>query len=391
MAQSSREVGSCIIRIDGQTRAQVSDGQPKDPGSAGQLGLMELARVDTRLDAPAMFSFEFDIRPGSEVGLLDDLGEGKSVEILMGDVGKEEMVLKGEIHYIEPSFRFEGNSSVAVGGYDRSHRLTRGTSSRTWGDGIQSQDLHGTAVRDVIEGAQEIRGTRDALQASSIKSSGTRDTYVPQFNVSDWQFVKGLGHEGDRLVDANVIEDDRQIRFQDADVSRQPTRTLVRENPREDNDRVVHEARFTLSTIRQVARVEVRGWDPKNKAAIVGIAEAPTFDFGGQPGHQATGLALYGKSDAGKVLTIVDRPVDSQEEAEALAKSIFNHVSMDFLTGEVDLRGDPALRAGVIVEMKGFSRRFDGKYLVTECTHEMVPRTSGFTTRLKIARNDVGR
>ena len=90
----------------------------------------------------------------------------------------------------------------------------------------------------------------------------------------------------------------------------------------------------------------------------------------------------------GKVLTVVDHPVESQKEAEAVAQALFDRLSMDFLTAEVDFPGNPTLHPGVQVRMRGFGQRFDGKYLVTECLHEMTPKASGYVTRIKIARND---
>jgi len=91
----------------------------------------------------------------------------------------------------------------------------------------------------------------------------------------------------------------------------------------------------------------------------------------------------------GRTVRLVDRPVDSKAEADAIAKAIFNHLSMDFITGEVDFAGDPAIQAGDVIETKGFGERFSGKYLVLEVNQSYHAKSQGFRTRLKIARNDV--
>ncbi len=374
----SGDVKSCILKLDGKERVSTTSG-----GGSTQtpLGSLESLRVDLRLDAPAMFAVELDLRTDAAVTILDELSPGMTIEILLGDVGKEAAVFKGEVHYIEPHFRFEGVSTVSVGGYDHSHRLTRGTRSRTWGNGVESSQQFPSVVKDVIQQAG------DSL-SPDVDSLQTRVTYVPQLNVSDYQMLQWLAQHGGKDVQADTPNDDKKIRFKSPDLSADPILTLVRESPRGDGEEAVREARFSMSTVRQVAAVEVRGWDALNKKAIVGVAKSTSREFGGEPGHEVAGKALYGSTSKGKVLTIVDHPVESQQEAEVVAQALFDRLSMDFLTGEVDFPGNPKMQPGVQVKMRGFGQHFDGKYLVTECAHEMIPKASGYVTRIKIARND---
>jgi phage protein D len=375
MAGESKDVTSCIVKFDGQQKLSSTTG---GESTETPLGTLESLRVDLRLDAPGMFSIELDLRSDAVVTVLDALAPGKAVEILLGEVGQETGVLKGEIHYVEPHFRFDGVSTVSLGGYDHSHRLTRGTRSRTWGDGAQASEHFPSVVRDVIQQS----GSSLSPEVDSVK---TKVTYVPQLNTSDYQMLQWLAQRGGKDVNADVPNDDRKVRFKAPDLSATPIATLVRESPRGEGEEAVTEARFSMSTVRQVDSVVVRGWDALNKKAIVGTANAPSNGFGGTPGHQLTSRAL---GVTGQVLNVVDQPVDSQEEAEALAQSLFDRLSMDFLTGEVDLPGNPKIVPGVLVQMRGFGTHFDGKYLVTEAAHELVPKGSGYVTRVKIARND---
>ncbi len=374
MPDDYKGVSACIVKLDGRTAIQASSGQAGGSGDSQAHWLLESVQVDKQHDCPDMFTLELDIRTGAEIQVLDEIKEGQEVEILMGPMGKEQSVFKGEVHYIEPHFRHRGKSTVSVGGYDKTHRLTRGTSSRTWGDGIQAQDLKALALQDVIEKAGAYTGASDGLSADQVKKSkGPKSAYIPQLNVSDYQMLRAMQTD----LDATQVVGN-------------PVVVLVREAAQGPNEVVVHEARFSLSTVNQVARVEVRGWDPKAKKAIVGVATAPDHTFGGTPGHQATGKALYGDPSTGKVLTIVDRPVDSKEEAEKLAKAIFDKLAMDFVTGEVDFHGDPRIKPGDLVELKQFGKRFSGKYMVRRVTHLMMPRSLPFTTRIQIARSDIG-
>lgn len=387
MNHAKKDVGSCIVRIDGQTFVSSRSGGGERP--AETEALLESAQVDKALENPGMFSLDIVMRSGADIRVLDDLREGSDVEILMGDVGAEKPVFKGEIHYIEPNFRHGDGSTVVVSGYDFSHRLTRGTRSRAWGDGGQARDSTSAILRDVIEQSGDVNGTSDGFVVETGAGDGV--SYVPQFNVSDYQFIRSLGKDpkssGENGSGAGA--DNPKIALGGPDLLKTPVITLVRENARQGQT-LVHEAQFALSTVRQVARVEVRGWDYRRKKAIVGCAEEAGFDFGGQPGWKATGRGLYGRESGGKVLTIVDRPVDSIEEADAVAKSIFAGLSMDFIQGNADFAGTPELSAGDIAEFSGFGKRFDGKYLVERCTHVLSPRSGGFSTKIKFSRNSVG-
>jgi phage protein D len=380
-------VCGCIIMIDGKEELAASS------GGGGQntpkiQNYMESCQVDLRMDCPDMFSFDLVIQDQAVSVNLDDLVEGKPIEIKMGPQGKEETVFKGEIHYIEPHFRNEGKSTVTVGGYDKSHRLTRGTSSRTWGDGIQNSPMHTSVVSDVLTKAGGKSG-RDSLTSDKTDKPDMDMNYVPQLNASDYMFLKTLGHAADRTVAAATTTDDKKVSFSKLQPG-SPVKKLSRQLSAKDKDAVpIGEAHLSLSTVRQYHKVEVHGWDPKTKKPIKGEATAADFKLNGTPGWESTGKALYGNAGDGKVLSIVDRPVDSQKEADALAKAMFQQLSLEFLTGDMDFQGDPKVTPGSLVECLGFGKRFDGQYLVTQVTHIMVPRSQGYRTRVKVASNAI--
>jgi phage protein D len=381
----SRDCAACEIKIDGVVAAGTVDGPNGQPGT----GILRSVQVDQRIDCPDMFSFDVILVDENRQDVWKSFKEGAKVEISLGWKTPLTTVIKGEVHYLEPVFR-SGGSFLTVGGYDVAHRLTRGTRSRTWGDGIEESGAFKSAVNDTISkaGSQVQKGgTSDSLATDEVKEGKGQKKYVAQLNAPDYLFMKWLGYDADKKVDA-ASSADQKISFKDIDVTGNAVKTLVRET-KDASETPVMEARFTLSTVRQVARVEVRGWDPKNKKAIVGKADASDFSFGGTAGSKLTGVALYASDSEGKVLTIVDRPVEDQEEADAVAKAIFNQVSLEFLTAEVELKGEPTIGAGMVVEMKEFADRIDGKFVVMQATHRW-NSTSGLTTHLKLARNDAG-
>jgi len=392
MAPKSKDVAGCIIKVDKKVIVH-SSANTGGASPTGQTPTVYMERVDIsqRVDCPDMFEFEVLIREDDKIVILDDLKEGAQVEILLGEVDKEKTVLHGEILYIEPSFKREGTSSVIVRGYDKSHRLTRGANYRTWGDGANLSNLYPSVVQDVVSKAADSSGNSDGLQPQKVDPTEAQFTYLPQYSMSDYVFLKTLAQRGDKKIDAATLQDDSQVSFYKLEVTQdtKPALSLVRHTVESDKQVRVNNVRFNLSTMRQYKKVVVKGWDPKKKKNIVGTAEESEYHFPGTPGWQATSQALYGNSDGGKELVVVDRPVETQEEAKSIAQAIFNQLSMEFMTGEVTLKGTPDVKAGDIVELLDFGKRFSGKYLVVDCIHTLIPKVLPYTTKLRIARNTV--
>ena len=133
----------------------------------------------------------------------------------------------------------------------------------------------------------------------------------------------------------------------------------------------------------------MRSWDPWTKKNIVGVAESSKYEFDGTKGWTATNKALYGSGSTGRTYVITDQPVNTQEEADAMAQAVFDQYSMDFVTGEVTIQGDPKAVPGSTVEFSGFGTTFSGVYLITSATHTYTPE-DGYRTTIGFARNAHG-
>ena len=122
-----------------------------------------------------------------------------------------------------------------------------------------------------------------------------------------------------------------------------------------------------LSTADQVSQVVVRGWNPKDKQAIVGQAQASdvTGTMQGQKVGPEAADGLFGT----RTLTVVDLPVVTQNEADLLAKGLLNDVALEYLIAEGRARGDPAIKVGSVIELGGVGQRFSGLYYVTHVIH----------------------
>ena len=347
--------------------------------------------VDDRLESPTAFSVTLkaaDTTASSDktFAVLDAIKLGMEVEILLG-YGKEETVCKGEVSRIEPEFHRSGNL-VRISGYDIVHRLTRGTNSRVWGDGHKAKVKVGDVAKDVIKDSKARQGgTGDALSGSTDPGAN-KHTYIAQYEMSDYQFLRGLGVGTSLAFDAKASKDAKKLEFKKIDMSGSPKVTVCRENKDPTSAKLSQGADFTLSSVQQVAKVEVRGWDPVEKKAILGSSKSVSKSIDGTAGPKHAGKAHYGSASTGRVLTIVDSPVSSKAEADEIASSIFDSLATEFCTADVVIEGTAEVSAGDVVELKQFGKFYDGKYLVEAALHSVrAGEVQPYTTRLGLVRN----
>ena len=206
--------------------------------------------------------------------------------------------------------------------------------------------------------------------------------------MNDYQFLRGIGSSVALNLESASSEDAGKLMFRKKDISGEAAVVICREKQEPPDARLYLGADFRMSTVQQLARVEVRGWDSKTKQPILGFCEAVSEAFDGTTGPATAGQAHYGSAETGRTLTVVDVPVASQEEADRMAASIFNEQAMDFLTADVMIEGMPSVGAGSVVELKQFGTRFSGRYLVKSSQHLVQAGAKDpYTTRLHLVRN----
>ena len=83
--------------------------------------------------------------------------------------------------------------------------------------------------------------------------------------------------------------------------------------------------------------------------------------------------------------TIIDNSVKSAKEAQERAQAELNRSAMDFVSGECELIGIPALEPGKFVTIKDIDKSIDGDYLITEIKH--IFDDEGYKTIWKFGAN----
>jgi phage protein D/phage baseplate assembly protein gpV len=302
--------------------------------------LMEVI-VDHSLHLPSMFMLRLSSR---DMRWLEDptFREGKRIEIFCGE-RLPITLLAGKIADLEPELDPDG-PALLVRGYDLSHKLYRGRQRRSF---VQMTDAD--LARKLAIDAGLTPGTID-------KTSEVHE-YVFQNNQTNAEFLL----ERARRLGYELWVEDRALHFRKPAPNGEPVRLVWGDTLRHFRPR--------LSTAEQLNEVEVRGWDPKHKRAVVGRATqgkgAP--QIGLPPG--ATGATIAKDAWGEAKLAVVDQLVHSPAEAEMLAQAVLDEAASAFVEAEGVCESDPTLVPGRQVKIEGVGSRFAGTYYLTEVRH----------------------
>jgi uncharacterized protein involved in type VI secretion and phage assembly len=322
------------------------NGQALDPS----IPIAE-ARVQDNLMLPDAFMLraldhDFKLVDGSTFDI------GAKVELHFAPAserGGSAGVFKGEIATIAPQFEKEGPILV-VRGYDLGHRLTRSRNTRTF------QDMTASDIASKIIG--------EAGLNKDVQSTSDVYPFEQQSNETDWDYLWRLAGR----VGYEVACIDEKIHFRKpgsgagTPVSLEWGVNLKTFHPR-------------ATAVQQVKEVVVSGWDPKSKRRVTATKSTPQLD---------SKIELRRDGVANGKRPVVDEIVTSQSEANVLAQSTLDRLANAWLEADGRCVGNPSVRAGCKVQIKGVGTRFGGEYLVTQSTH-VIRGAVGYETEFEIS------
>lgn len=342
--------------------------------------LKEILEVKVTMDMENMAGFDFVVAnpwhykdPEVEFKYSDSklFDLGNLVRVEMGYVDRMLTMVTGVITKLTPKFPESGPPTIGVHGQDNLVKLRDRKP-------VKNELKYFTNKKD-WEIAQII-ATRNKLDILVPDKDGPTYPIVLQRNLDDAQFLmeraKRIDYDCFILPDENTGRDKLYF-LKPTDgrtASRHPTyqfewgKTLMSFTPE-------------LTATRQVSDVTVKGWDAKNKQTIEG--KATKADLAGKKSAGTSGPEVVESKLNKKEHVVVNWPVQSKEEAKALAVSLLRERAYDFLTATGTAIGIPDLRPGDNVEIKGVGQRFSGTYYITKVEHTLGSNgyTTGFTGR----------
>jgi uncharacterized protein involved in type VI secretion and phage assembly len=326
---------------------------------------LEEVVVDDSLHLPDLL--ELRLRDdGHDVLARSGLRLGATVKVSARGLGTgpSEPLLTAEIASIEADSGERGRH-VVVRGYDVSWRL--------------AQQRRTTAHVDVTDSEAAERVARGAgVPVGQVDSTSVVHPHLPQVDLSDWDFLQARARASGR----ECVVSRGELHFRTpAPVDGAPDGAAAGEPP------VRHQLvvgsnllrfRPRVSAHGQVEQVEVRGWDPVAKQAVVGRADTRST---GASAHRTPG-ELAGIS-GGTTHVAVDLGSTTQAEADASADALAEVVGSTHLEARGVALGDPALVAGTAVSITGAGALFDGRYVLTTTRHVYDAR--GYRTSFEVS------
>jgi phage protein D/phage baseplate assembly protein gpV len=341
MPNEAQNVSHIFIKIDGADLPP--DIQPN----------VKEVIVDQNAHLPDMFTIlvqdttdsqgtRFDVTDGDTFEL------GKMVKIESPKYTQEQVptsdkvtLIEGEITALEPLFGESMVTELLVRGYDKSHRSYR-----------ESKSMAFLNVKDK-------KFAEEAATAAGLSLSGdTPETVYDHIFQNNQSPLSFLIQRAWRIGYECYVEDGKLHFRKPPESGSDCTLTYGQElasfSPR-------------LTVAEQVQEVVVKGWDPVKKEAIVG--QSKSGKLYAEIGNSKNG-EQYAKDFGTSKQIIVDHPVHSQAEANAIATARMNELSGSFVEAQGKAHRKPEIRAGKRVELKGLGERFSGKYLVTSAAHK---------------------
>jgi phage protein D len=280
------------------------------------------------------------------------IGSKLTISTTRAGDGSQTPLVEAEVTALECEFDEFGTRAV-VRGYDHAHRLSRGRRTHSYND-VTDADIVTTVAR------------RAGLSVGDVASGGPVHEHVAQLNCTDWEFLLGRARETGHEV---AVLDGALHWRKPAQSSDAPSAASDLE-PRQPRQLVLgtNLLRFRprITAAAQVGEVEVRGWDPQRKQAVIGRSSA------------ATTSATVGLDPAGLASTFdapshvaVDHPLSTQTEADATAAALAETLASAHAEADGVALGDPRIVPNAAVVISGAEAPFDGTYSVTAVRHRI--------------------
>jgi uncharacterized protein involved in type VI secretion and phage assembly len=336
---------------------KITLGGPLDPALTARVTEV---RVETTTALPdvCILRLAEDADASGTLKVIDDvrfkLGAPVTIKLAKAVGGTPGDVFDGEITSIEAEFgsRPGGSAPVlelVVTAHDRSHRMHRRTTTRTFRQ---------TTVTDVARKMASEHGVKVGKLAT-LKGGAAEERH--QVGETDWAFLSRLVtlHGGELDVAAGALHVIDPSTPKAAAAELVYGETLERFRPR-------------VSSLGQAATVNVRGWDVKKKSAIAktGTPKASTT---------VQDSSVNGAVSGSNVL-VATAPISTAAEGDAAATAIAMHLGHERVQAEAVAQGDPLLLAGEYVKISGVGKRFGGTHRIVSAIH--VFGAAGYKTRM---------
>ncbi len=311
------------------------------PISADLAEALRELRVEQALNVPDTFTLRFDDATFDLFG-AGTFDIGKEIAISFRDEDTNQQVIAGEITAVGVDQGPTGRHELVVSGYDKAHRLARGTVVRTF---LNQKDS------DIVGAIARERGLSSATDASA-----TVHPYMLQ-ETDDYAFISARA----RAVGFDWWVSNGTLNFKSRKAAGgKPTVTWGED---------LRSFKVRISAGGATKNATVRGWDPATQKAIVGTA-APKGNAAELGSAAPAAAAQHGKMRAFGAARFSGRAhVADKGEADAVATAAVERGVGDEVIARGEAEGEPSLKPGIDVDVAGMGPKLSGTYFLTRVEH----------------------
>jgi phage protein D len=275
---------------------------------------------------------------------------GSSLEVSAGDEDDPQEIFRGKVTGLEATFSAGGAPELVVLAEDALQRARMARRTKVHDDatisGLANDLANALGLRPVVTGLSDNLGRQ------------------VQLNESDLAFLRRLlaCHDGE----LQVIGDELHV---------SPRRDVRRSTVELDLYSQLRRVRITADLAHQATEITVGGWDVSSGRRASGSSTGENLG----PGSGRTGADLLRQAFGDRSEHLVEIAASSDAEARAIADAAFDRRARRFVCVDATAEGNPALRVGAHVTLRGTSPRFDNTYYVVRACHRY-DRERGYET-----------
>jgi uncharacterized protein involved in type VI secretion and phage assembly len=262
--------------------------------------------------------------------------------------------------------------------YDKSYKLHVGRETKAYANESDS------SLFSQICSAAGLTATPDGSLSSPVYE------HLLRFDQTDWEFLRGRAAErglvlrmmgpGSLVATDNLLKVDKPV-LTGAPLPASP------DNASPDNVSLL-EFNPRRTAGGPMKTVKVFGWDWKMKKALTGKASSPT---GEESAKSITADAAKGLNDAqfqDGEMTLTNRVIDTQPEADNVAKAALEQLGATFAEADGISQGDARIVPGQVLDVTKMGPDWNGKWVVNRVRHTFDP-AEGFQSHFSVGgRND---
>ena len=319
---------------------------------------VKLIRVQNRINTMSSFSITFS-DPYKKIMDNKDLFLGTQMRILLGYKDSVEEIAEYEVTGIKCDFTWHGGISTTINGKCHLHRLNRGRRNRGYND-MNTADI----VRKLCD---EYKLNSEVDIKSEVKP------FRLQRNYTDYEYLLNLNDEHNCYLWSN-----------------KKTVYLKKESDTSTEEIVLEKGKTLVSfyggsqSAGLFTEAVVRGRNPSTLEFIETTVSGSSVErkIGG---NTSTPEYLEDKISKHKEY-VTDYSIKNIKEAEELGKKILEQNSMRYINFTGECQGDPKIKAGMTITIKGMGEQYSGEYFLKQVEHELIPMT-GYTVTFEAVRN----